>query len=89
MYKRNILVTGGNRGIGLAIVQELAKNSDDQILLGCRNLEEGKKLAEELPENVHAVQLDLSKRDDLSMSINSILECFKKASLMKKFKKAY
>jgi NAD(P)-dependent dehydrogenase (short-subunit alcohol dehydrogenase family) len=72
--QRKILVTGGNRGIGLAIVQELAKNKEDIILLGSRNLDEGKKATENLGGNIIAVHLDLTDRDELKNSLQSILE---------------
>ena len=45
MGKRVILVTGGNRGIGKAIVEGLAKSSDNEVLLGCRDTDEGSKIA--------------------------------------------
>jgi len=35
------LVTGANRGIGLAIAAGLAKHSDLKVLLGSRNLHDG------------------------------------------------
>ncbi|MEO0337541.1 MAG: SDR family NAD(P)-dependent oxidoreductase, partial [Pseudomonadota bacterium] len=62
MTPRTLLVTGGNRGIGLATVKELAKNSQDTVLLACRNLKEGQKEAAKISDNVIAVQLDLSSR---------------------------
>ena len=71
---RKILVTGGNRGIGLAIVKELAKNKQDQIFMGTRNLDEAKQLAEEIGDNVFPVQLDLSFRSGVMTSLSSLLK---------------
>jgi NAD(P)-dependent dehydrogenase (short-subunit alcohol dehydrogenase family) len=58
MEKRTILVTGGNRGIGLATVEGLASDKNNLILLGCRDLKVGKKEATRIGENVQAVHLD-------------------------------
>ena len=44
---RRILVTGANKGIGLAIVQAILKNHDDTfVFLGSRDAERGKKACE-------------------------------------------
>lgn len=72
MKKRTILVTGGNRGIGLAIVKGLAENVDDTILLGSRNMQEGEKEAGSIGKNVKAVRLDLSNQEQLATHIESI-----------------
>ncbi len=69
---RNILVTGGNRGIGLAIVKELAQESADSILLGCRNLDKGTHIASQIGKNVKAVKVDLSQREILNENISHI-----------------
>ncbi len=43
---RRILVTGANKGIGLAIVTALLDDYDDTfVLLGSRNLERGRSAA--------------------------------------------
>lgn len=58
---KTFLVTGANRGIGLAIVKQLAKECpEDKILLGSRSLVSGQKEADQLASNVEAVKLDLS-----------------------------
>lgn len=66
--KKIVLVTGGNRGIGLAIVQEMAKLVDHQVLLGCRDLTEGEKLASRLGDHVTSVSLE---KVDESLRINT------------------
>jgi len=43
MTTRVAVVTGANRGIGLEIVSQLAKNKDIHVILTCRNEEEGQK----------------------------------------------
>lgn len=72
--RKTILVTGANRGIGLAIVKEFARTTDDHILLGCRNLEEGQKLAQDMGDQITAVALDLSERSLLNSQIEDILK---------------
>ncbi len=70
--KRTALVTGGNRGIGLAIVTGLAKQGHT-VLLGSRNLPAGEKIAKTIPGDVHAVELDLSDRETLQRQVKAIL----------------
>ena len=79
---RTVLVTGGNRGIGLAIVKQLAACSEDTILLGCRNLEQGQAEAQGMGNHVQAVQLELSdeKRDPLSNQFDVTLRIGKPES---------
>ena len=55
--KRVALVTGGNRGLGLAACQELLKR-DYEVVLTARDETKGKKLASEL--GVHFLALDVS-----------------------------
>ena len=73
--ERSVLVTGGNRGIGLAIVEEMANNHQDKILLGCRDFEAGQKEAKKINVNgnVQAVVMDLSSPDVLSGCIKALI----------------
>ena len=72
MKSRTVLVTGGNRGIGLAVVKAMAANSQDRILLGTRNqLEES--IAKDLPKNVSPVTLDLSTLESTKETLTSLL----------------
>lgn len=71
-HRRTILVTGGNRGIGLAVVRGFAQNNHDRIILGCRDLEEGERIASQTSGNVHAERLDLSSPDVLKQCVNHI-----------------
>lgn len=62
------LVSGANRGIGLAIATGLARNGV-HVLLGCRDLDRGEKASAALQAEglqVHPVQLDTT--DDASVS---------------------
>jgi NAD(P)-dependent dehydrogenase (short-subunit alcohol dehydrogenase family) len=40
---KNIIVTGSNKGIGFGIVEELAKNLNNKIIMACRNLDKANK----------------------------------------------
>lgn len=80
--KRVILVTGGNRGIGLAIVKGLARFADDIVLLGCRNIEEGQQIANETGPNTKAVKIDLSNREELKKNIAKILFDYERVDVL-------
>ncbi|MGD1844965.1 MAG: SDR family oxidoreductase [Salibacteraceae bacterium] len=65
------LVTGGNRGIGLAVVRQLAEKGY-RVLLGCRNPKAGEKAIAPWPDlagRIVVEQLDVS-------SLDSIRSCF-------------
>ena len=70
---RKALVTGANRGIGLAIAAGLAKYPDIQVLLGSRNLRDGEKAAANIKGNVAAVALDLSDQAQLKKQYAAIV----------------
>ena len=71
--KRTALVTGANRGIGLAIAQGLAAQ-EFNVLMGSRNVDAVKVDATKI--NASAVQLNLSDRETLADNLNSILTSF-------------
>lgn len=74
--KRTILITGANRGIGLAIARQLAELGHF-VLLGSRDLKAGEAAANSLRRpgvDVAAIQLDLTNPatlDDTIKSLNS------------------
>lgn len=53
------LVTGANQGLGRQIALELAANGYT-VLVGSRNLDNGRKAAEEIGSSAHAIQLDVT-----------------------------
>lgn len=55
---RTVLVSGGNRGIGLAVVQALSELGAYKVLAGSRDLAAGRAAVQGLP-GVEAVALDL------------------------------
>lgn len=67
------LVTGGNRGIGLAIVKGLAEQGI-KVLLGCRSIAEGKSAIEGFKGDIHIVLLDLSSQSSLEQCVSVIDE---------------
>jgi carbonyl reductase 1 len=78
-YKRWILVTGANKGIGFWIVKKLAEESPPDsttILLGSRDLKRGQDAFLQLnsPSNVHVIQLDTSSQESIIHAIDEIKE---------------
>ncbi len=45
---KNIIVTGSNKGIGLGIVEYLAKSNNWNIIMACRNVELASKARDEV-----------------------------------------
>jgi NAD(P)-dependent dehydrogenase (short-subunit alcohol dehydrogenase family) len=62
---RVALVSGGNRGIGLEIVRQLAERGI-AVILGSRDEEGGREAAESLPGNVVAHQLDVAVEESVA-----------------------
>jgi NAD(P)-dependent dehydrogenase (short-subunit alcohol dehydrogenase family) len=58
---RRALVTGGNRGIGLAVVRMLA-DLGLEVLLGCRDIEAGAAVAASVGSRVTPVRIDVTDR---------------------------
>ena len=73
--EKTALITGGNRGIGLAIVEGLATQGY-RVLLGSRNLANGAQEAARMKGKVIAVTLDLIDRKVLQDHMTTILAQF-------------
>jgi len=79
---RHILVTGANKGIGLALVQAiLDEHSDTHVYLGSRNLARGRSaaasLASEHPEwseRLEAVALDVTDERSVADAAQHVAE---------------
>jgi NAD(P)-dependent dehydrogenase (short-subunit alcohol dehydrogenase family) len=69
------LVTGGNRGIGIAIARGLAKKGFT-VLLGARSLGAGQAAAGTLEGDVCPVQLDVSSQEQVDALARKVTEEF-------------
>ena len=65
MMKKIILITGGNRGIGLEICRQLCL-AGHQVILGSRRLENGKKAVKSLGFSMDVQQLEVTNKADIS-----------------------
>ena len=75
------LVTGGNRGIGEAFVRGLLAAGARRVYVGARTLADGRHLAEEAPDRVQLIRLDVTdpgqvsaaaqRCDDVSILVNN------------------
>ena len=72
--KRTVLVTGANRGIGLAIARQLAELGNS-VLLGCRDLKAGEDAAKSLrrPElDIKPLHMDLADAAAMDAALSDI-----------------
>ena len=83
---KNVLVTGGTRGIGEAISREFAKNGYDVIINYVRSVEKAKELKEELEAEygirVYPIQADVSDEIQLENMVDEIMEEFGKIDVL-------
>ncbi len=79
--KRVALVTGANKGIGLEIAKGLAGH-DVIVLLGARNLEEGRLAAEGIGENAHQIQLDVTDQASIDAAADRIRKQFGRLDIL-------
>lgn len=82
---KTVIVTGGSRGIGAAIVKELAKEKYN-IVLNYNNSEEAaKQIQKELEEQnikIEIFKADVSKREEVRALINFTLEKYKNIDVL-------
>lgn len=68
---KTAIITGGNKGIGLAVAENLiAKNY--QVILACRDISKGKMAEAYLGEKAVFLELDLSKPLSITQFVNRI-----------------
>ncbi len=70
---KTVIVTGGSRGIGAAIVKELAKNNYNVVLNYNNSAETAKQIQNELKENgidIEIFKADVSKRNEVKELID-------------------
>lgn len=74
----NVVVTGGNRGIGRGIAQAFAEGGANVVIL-CRNEESGKKAAEELKPyggRYTCFRCDISDYDEVKEAVKHVYQFF-------------
>ena len=70
---KTVLVTGGNRGIGLEICRQLG-SLGWRVYMGCRDKEQGSRAANSLDGDIIPVQLDVTSTDSIRASFNEVAE---------------
>jgi NAD(P)-dependent dehydrogenase (short-subunit alcohol dehydrogenase family) len=60
---RNVIITGGNSGLGLETAKKVARNADYRVVIACRNPEKAQQAVEEIiaatgNQNVASIPLD-------------------------------
>lgn len=75
MNKKTVLVTGGSRGIGRAIVSKFAENNYNVILNFNKSFEKANEIAEKY-DNVKIFQADVSNRKEVQAMIDFANETF-------------
>ncbi|OFC69364.1 SDR family NAD(P)-dependent oxidoreductase [Alteromonas confluentis] len=73
---KTVLVTGGNRGIGLEIVRGFAKQGY-KVLLGCRREEDGEDVKKDIVgKDIQVVELDLSNTASVKEHMNRAMAVY-------------
>ncbi len=70
-----ILVTGGNRGIGLGICKELASKGHT-VLLASRSIEKARSASKGIGGNISPIQLDVTSPEDIENAVKFVREGF-------------
>jgi NAD(P)-dependent dehydrogenase (short-subunit alcohol dehydrogenase family) len=69
MPQKIALVTGGNQGIGLALVKILAQQDETVVWMGVRDIHAGEAAAKEINNNrVKVLQLDVTSSKDIALA---------------------
>ena len=82
---KTILITGGARGIGKAIVYELAKSNYNIILNYNSSQKEAEQIEEELTKQGHKVDIykaDITKKEEVQKMIEYTIEKYKKVDVL-------
>ena len=82
---KTVIVTGGSRGIGAAIVKELAKNNYNVVLNYNNSEEAAKQIQKELQEEnikIEIFKADVSKREEVKKIVKFTLDKFKNIDVL-------
>ena len=82
---KTVIVTGGSRGIGAAIVKELAKNNYNVVLNYNKSEKEAVTIQEQLKNeniNIEIFKADVSKRKEVKQLVKFTLEKFKNVDIL-------
>ena len=82
---KTVIVTGGSRGIGAAIVKDLANYGYNVILDYNKSEEAAKKIQKELKENginIETFKADVSKREEVKELVKFTLDKFKNIDVL-------
>lgn len=75
---KRILITGSNRGVGLALVKQYLLQDDTVILATCRNPDKSQELqslATDNPEQVYIIPLDVIDVESIKNAVQAVGEC--------------
>lgn len=82
---KTIIVTGGSRGIGAAIVKKLAKENYNVVLNYNKSQKAAEKIKQELAENninIEIFKADVSKREEVKELVKFTLNKFKNIDVL-------
>lgn len=82
---KTVLVTGGSRGIGKCIVENLAKDGFNVVLNYNKSEKQAKQIQKELSEqgiNIEIYKADVSKREDVKKLVKFTLNKFKNIDVL-------
>ena len=68
---KTAIITGANKGIGLAVAKNLI-SKNYQVILACRDITKGKMAQEFLGSNTKFLELDLSRPSSISQFVKQI-----------------
>jgi len=74
---KRILITGSNRGVGLALVKQYLRQQDTLIIATCRHpatATDLQQLASDNPDRVHIVALDVIDSASIQRAVNSVTQ---------------
>ena len=82
---KTVLITGGSRGIGKCLAENLAKDGYNIVLNYNKSVKQAKEIQSKLQEkgiNIEIFKADVSKREDVKKLINFTLKKFKNIDVL-------